>query len=102
MVAGGISLLERMIDPAHGDFTPEVAFEYAAHDIVSNPVLLGDVLKGAIDPLEQEEFRIGFGTTGFGIVPLRSLGGGQGALTIATPKRLGRNPSIPCRPHSPR
>src|SRR5919108_1258769 len=34
------------------DFALDVAFEYPAHDIISNAVLLGDVLKCAIDQFE--------------------------------------------------
>src|ERR671915_117661 len=67
------------------DFALDGAFEHATHNIVSNPLLRGNVLKGAVDQFEQEEVRIGFSTTGFGIVPIRSPGGGHGALAIATP-----------------
>src|SRR5918992_3711277 len=74
------------------DFALDGAFEHATHNIVSNPLLRGNVLKGAVDQFEQEEVRIGFSTTGFGIVPIRSLGGGHGALAIATPIALGTQP----------
>jgi hypothetical protein len=74
------------------DFALDVAFEHATHTIVSNPMVRGDILKGAVDQFEQEEVRLGFGTTGFGIVPLRSLGGGHGALAIATTIALGTQP----------
>ena len=71
------------------DFTFDVAFEHTAHDIVGYTVLLRDVLKGAVDELDQEHFGKGLGTPRLAIVPIRPLGGGHNALAIPATITLG-------------
>jgi hypothetical protein len=71
------------------DFALDVALEYAAHDIVGYTVLLRDILKGAVDELEQEKSREGLGTPKLGIVLIRALSGGHNALAIPATITLG-------------
>jgi hypothetical protein len=46
MVAEGVSILERMIDPAHGDFSPEVARYFLSLDFTPEQHARGDELSG--------------------------------------------------------
>jgi hypothetical protein len=61
MVVDGVRILERMIDPAHGDFSPEVARYFLSLDFSSEQHARCDVLsskasKGTLTESEAAEF----------------------------------------------
>lgn len=60
MVIEGISILERLIDPSHGDFTPDVAkyflsFDFSPEQYARFEVLSGKAAEGALSPEEAAE-----------------------------------------------
>ena len=60
MIAEGISILERMIDPDHGDFTPEVAkyflaFDFSAEQHARYELLSGKAAAGNLSDTEASE-----------------------------------------------
>jgi len=60
MVAEGISILERMIDPDHGDFTPEVAkyflsFDFSPEQHARYEILSGKAAEGTLSQNEAGE-----------------------------------------------
>ena len=60
MVSDGISILERMIDPGHGNFTPDVAkyflsFDFSPEQHARYEALSGRVAQGTLSEAEARE-----------------------------------------------